>query len=453
MRNLVLLVLCCSNLMLAAQTWQWSQQIGGPGDETAVIAGVDAAGAVYVHGHYDNHWNSETYGLYIGQDTLQEANHSTYLAKFSADGTLQWLRSCTSVVGIGINNAVLDTVDQRLYVVGVYGTSCTLDTLHLEAPGPYGAAFLSQWDLDGRCIWARNVALSGADQFGNSCGVEAVALDGQGRILVGGHTAPVNPNLLGGKPIPQGTFTAAYTTAGDTLWTRMVATYDGTTRMLDPLEMHTWGGHAFVYNALYLANTTDTLLIADSVVTGYSGGGYALFRMNTEDGALDWFITDDWHQGPVPTQFPHQFALGDDGDAFVTGSYGTAVFSSDTLNAPGQSIGGFIAKYDTSGTLLWARGYEASSGSLSFTAICGSPGGGLSVVSSMVGTVNWDGITETSGPRELLVASFSGSGQCLGVETDIGPSEGVSVCASTDALYLTGAGLTPYESDNVVWPR
>lgn len=213
--------------------------------------------------------------------------------------------------------------------------------------------------------------------------------------------------------------------------------------MLDPLEMHARNGHAFVYNALYLANTTDTLLIADSVVTGYSGGGYALFTMNTENGDLGWFRTDGWNQGPVPTQFPHRFALSDDGSAFVAGTYGTAVFGTDTLDAPGQSGGGSIAKYDTTGALLWVRGYEAVNGSVGFAAISKRSGGGLQVVGSMVGSVSWDGIDQSVDTRELLLAAFLENGECIGIESDIGPSVGVSIHASPEGLYLTGA-FPPY---------
>jgi len=445
MRTALLLALYFLSQILAAQTWHWSQQIGGPGDETAVIAGTDATGAVYLYGRYDSHWNSEAYGLYIGQDTLQEANHSTYLAKFSTDGTLQWLRSCTSIIGIEISNAFLDTVSQKLYVVGGYVNSCSLDTVHLST-GSNVAAFLSQWDLDGQCQWARNVAFSGFD-IQRSCDIGAVTVDDQARILIAGHTATLPVNHLAGREVPPGTYASAYNSFGDTLWTRMVATYNGTSRMLDPLEIHTWNGDAFVYNALYMDNASDSLLVGDSVVTGLSGGGYALFRLNSSNGDLGWFTTDGWPQGPADRRSPHLFVLDETGHAFIAGGYGVGVFGTDTLDAPGAGSAGFIARYDTSGTLLWVRGYESIGGTVSLTALSMRPGGGLYAVGSMVGTVNWDGITHTATAFDLMLAVFSESGECLGIDSDVGPAFGSSIVPAYDGIYL--AGGFPVSTD---WP-
>ncbi|MBK7286258.1 MAG: hypothetical protein IPI95_03620 [Flavobacteriales bacterium] len=204
--------------------------------------------------------------------------------------------------------------------------------------------------------------------------------------------------------------------------------------------MHTWNGDAFVYNALYMDNASDTLLVGDSVVTGLSGGGYALFRLNSNNGDLGWFTTDGWPLGPADRRSPHLFVLDEMGQAFIAGGYGVGVFGTDTLDAPGAPQ---VSLGDHPGPPWVLAMNHGGTVRLPFPA----PRWGLYAVGSMVGTVNWDGITHTATTFDLMLATFSETGECLGIDSDVGSAFGSSIVPAYDGIYL--AGGFPVSTD---WP-
>jgi len=435
MRCLFLYALCWLTQSLSAQTWQWSHQLGGPESQSAYAFGVSTEASVYVYGGYYG-----PSGIYIGEDTLHGPGGSAFLAKYGADGTLAWVSNCTSPTGVSIYNAVLDTVSSRLYVVGVYLNSCTLDTCSLSSSGSGG--FLSQWDLEGHCLWARNAVVSGPDFANHFCTTGAVAVDDQGHILIGGSTTPYGPNYLAGRLVPQGTFMASYSAAGDTLWTRMLATYQGDSHLFRPIGMHASNGHLWVYNQVGILNNSDTMIVDTTVVSNLHGLGYAVFKMDPIDGSMNWFRPDGFPYAGASNMFPQRFYVDGNGDMFVTGGYGNmSVFGTDTLAA--AYAGGFIAKYDSDGVLQWVHGYEATGG-VNFLAMSGRVDGRLDITGWIQGSANWDGISISTNTENMLLASFSPTGECLGIEGDVGPAMGVSIKNAPDGLYL--AGLFPPET-------
>ncbi len=438
MRSLLILALLLPHL-LSAQGWQWSHQIGGPGGEGTLIIGVDADASVYVYGGYTG-----PAGVYIGEDTLHGPFTSTFLAKYADDGTLEWLRNCTSPGGISIYGATLDSTANKLYIVGRYGNSCTLDTCTLSASGGTGG-FLSQWDLEGHCLWARNVVISGTDLMGNSCTASAVAVDEQGRILLGGTTTPYGPSFLAGHLVPQGTFMAAYDASGDTLWTRMIASYQGDFASLYPISSRTWNGHVFVSNTIYLHTTSDTVTVDTVVITGFQGGAQALLRLDPTDGSVDWVRADGFPYVGPNLAYPRQLHVNASGNLFVNGGFGTgSVFGTDTLNISGSSTGGgFLAEYNADGDLLWVRTYEAT-GKVFFAEMSGRSDGTLDVTGWIMGSATWNGVSYSGERQNMLVASFTPAGDCIGIEGEVGPALGRSIAIGPDGLYL--AGLFPPDS-------
>ena len=431
MRSTFIAILCLFSQVLSAQVWQWSHQIGGPSSEGVRLIGTDASAAIYIYGGY-----SGGGGLYIGQDTLHSQGVSAFIAKFSSDGTLLWVRNCTSPNVVGINSAVLDTVANKLYVAGVYINSCILDTCALSAQ--YSGGFLSQWDLDGHCLWARNAVTSGPDLANRFCNTTTVTVDQQGQVFVGGYTTPYGPNYLAGQLVPQGTYMSAYSAAGDTIWTRMIAYYHGDLAGFTPACSRVWQGHVFVSNLLYLHTTLDTVTVDTVIFTGLQGAALALLRLDQTDGSMDWVNANGFpYVGPNVTQ--DQLNVDPNGHLFVTGGFGDgSVFGTDTLSVSGfLTGGGYLAEFNADGVLQWVRAYEASGGAY-FSGLDRRSNGNLDVTGWIRGTAIWDGVSYTAEKQSVLIASFSPTGQCLGIEAEVGPALGNSIVWAPDGLYLAG---------------
>lgn len=352
MRSISIAILCLFSQVLSAQAWLWSHQIGGPSSESIRLIGTDALAAIYIYGGY-----SGASGVYIGQDTLYAPYGAAFIAKYNSDGTLAWVRNCTSPNGIGINGAVIDTVANTLYVAGVYINSCILDTCALSSL--YSGGFISQWDLDGHCLWARNAVTSGPDLANHFCTTTAVTVDLQGHVFVGGYTTPYGPNYLAGRLVPEGTYMAAYTATGDTIWTRMLALYQDASTNFQPLAMGERNGALFAYGRVYLNSESDTLVVDTVAVTGFHGSGHALFRMDPVNGDMDWLRVDGYPHSGASLFTPQQLYLDNSGNSYVACGYGDmAIFGTDTILS--SYAGGFLAEYDPDGMLQWVRNFVAT---------------------------------------------------------------------------------------------
>lgn len=437
MRSISVAIFFFVILATGAQSWQWSDQIGGPGYDVALIAGADANSAIYLYGNYARIAGGVGHSdLYIGEDTLHGSNDA-FLAKYSSNGSLVWARNCSSPNGsLSINDAFLDTIEQRLYVVGAYTWSCTLDTCSLTTP--FGGAFLSQWTLDGHCLWARNVATNILNLEDYTCNASAVTVDQEGRILIGGNMAPYGPTVMENQPFPPGTYMAAYEASGDTIWTRILAANEGTTPILRPLAMRTWGGHLFAYNQMVFVGSTDTLTVDTVELISAQGSGYALFRMDPANGDLDWIRVDGMPYAPTYPLIPRRLGIDASGLIRVVGAWGTmAIFDTDTLSSTDELTRGFLSSYNADGVRLSTRSFESTEGT-GFLGIDVHPDGTFTAIGFIQGEATWDQTNiAANNTMDLVVSEHMSSGQCMAA-MNVGPAYGTSVLSIPGGLYMTG---------------
>jgi hypothetical protein len=429
MRSLLLFFGLILSALVGAQPWQWSHQLGGIGDQRATIAAVDASGAVYVHGTFLRHYEGEPYNLYIGGDTLDGSDGGQFFAKYDASGTVQWVRS---TIGAGVSNCTIDTVTGLLYIVGTHLSTFTLDTVTVSGNGGF---YLSCWNSDGHCLWARSVAIVPGSLFGLWGDLSAVAVDQHGHVLVGGYTGSTGPCFLGGRPIPTSAYLAAYTADGDTLWTRVIATLNGPDVKLSPLEMKTYGDKAYVYCEVAMMNNSDTLVVDTTDITDVYGRAYGLLRAGIDGESIDWFRVGGWPYGSANRLLPHCLYVDEAEQVSVIGGFASEVyFGSDTLvSSTGSS---YLASYSSEGELEQLTQYDAT-GSAFFIGLDATDGGFV-VTGQLTGSANWNGHTASANDRSLFMASISNTGECTALEAGIASAYGNSIAVTDDGLYVTG---------------
>ena len=124
-----------------------------------------------------------------------------------------------------------------------------------------------------------------------------------------------------------------------------------------------------------------------------------------------------------------------------------SVFGVDTLSVSGTFTGGgYLAEFNPSGNLQWVRAYEATGG-VYFTEMARRPNGNLDVTGWIMGSAIWDDVSYTADKQSVLIASFTSTGQCLGMEDDVEPALGNSIAEAPDGLYV--AGMFPPSSPPV----
>jgi len=160
----------------------WVRQAGGPGRDEAKGLGCDAAGNVYVCGLYSA-------GCIFGSLPPFDSTgyYNTFLAKYSPDGTLQWVQSSSK--GPYDNVAWALTLDNKglIYVTGEFNASVYFGSEELISRG-MADVFVTCYDENGNVMWAssgggpwvdraRGIGTDGTDlyitgQFGDSTGTQ-----------------------------------------------------------------------------------------------------------------------------------------------------------------------------------------------------------------------------------------------------------------------------------------
>jgi hypothetical protein len=152
----------------------WAKSIGGPSDDEATAAAVDASGNLYVAGWFRS--TTLTFGSY----TLTSAgNEDMFLAKYDANGNVLWAASAGGI-SEDIAGSVAVDASGNPYVAGLYFSSTlTFGSYTLTNVG-YFDMFLTRYDANGNVLWAKSQGGTNGD-LGRS-----IAVDASGNLYVAG---------------------------------------------------------------------------------------------------------------------------------------------------------------------------------------------------------------------------------------------------------------------------
>ncbi len=152
-------------------------------------------------------------------------------------------------------------------------------------------------------------------------------------------------------------------------------------------------------------------------------------------------------------------ALDGSGNVYVSGYYSSAAYfnpSGDSL----KSIGGadvFLAKYDTAGTLIWAKTLGNTSGDLGYK-VAVDRSGNVYLVGCFYKTAYFNGLgsgdtlTAVGTSQDAFVAKYDGTGRFLWANAISGSNSEYAYGVATDAsgsVFVTGKfnGTTNFNSD------
>jgi hypothetical protein len=236
----------------------WARQAGGPGSQYATSVGLDNAGNCYVAGHTegtndfggivtiggsifvakyspagsplwvhtagdyveahavaaDGSGNCYVVGSYTSIAHFEGVDlpgKGMYVAKYSADGSLQWVRGVTNSINISADSVAV-TSSGDCYVTGWFQYSPTFGTNTITSSGGYDC-FIAKYDAAGNFIWVRQVGGTAAD-YGRD-----IAVDWEGSCYVAGDfsgTATFGTNQLAAQN--RDPFLVKFDSAGNCRW-------------------------------------------------------------------------------------------------------------------------------------------------------------------------------------------------------------------------------------------
>ena len=337
---LFFIIHCYKNI--SAQQWNW---VAGS-FSTSIVEGH----AICVDQHH-NSWATGYFqdSLTLGSFTAYAPHSGMYIAKFDASGNpLLLIQSDTSVIfadGYGICADLYGNI----YVTGRFSGDLIFqnDTLHTHTNT--SDAFLLKFDTLGNIQWSRDAYGSNTDN-----GV-SVSCDSTGNVYMSGvfesYFFIVGHDTLTCMS-PASVFLSKYDSNGNEIWAKQSYAYDEAS-----------GGYSSIdkFENVYLSGTFKVSIAFGNLTynAGNPVNGESFLVKFDSSGTETWLRGKETSHGKVVN-----VAISVDpwGHPVICGIFDDSVFQfgNDTLrnNLFGYARS-FVAKYDSSGNELWARGDQS----------------------------------------------------------------------------------------------
>jgi len=417
---------------LADGTPAWVRVLGGTGAESGVDIDTDSTGAAILTGTYGTSpldCGTNAAGQTVSLTLPSAGGRGVLLVKLNALGQTEWATGFSGT-GTAAGNEVSTGPSDEILVTGPFaqnGTTLTLpDGAVLTKAGGDADVFVAKFSAAGAFQWG--FGLNG-DAHEEGRGISA---DAAGNVLVCGE---FDGNLTLGSNAHQTAglsdiFVAKYSPSGGFVWSRRFGgTGADAARGIDPAAD---GG------VIVSGEFTGTIAFDNFTLTA-AGTTKDLFLIKLSAlGAVEWarsFGSPSADQGC-------EIEADATGNIYCAGSARTGLVfpGGTTLNSAGLSDQ-FVAKFNASGTLLWATN-GGGPGSDSNFALGLDPQGRASVVGFYSGSATYgpDTITGNGTSIDFYLARLDGDGMgqaSIGISAPViqGGSIELEITAPNDTWY------------------
>jgi hypothetical protein len=428
----ILAILCAGT---NAQNSEWAKVEGKYAYDYGYGIANDMNGNVYIAGKYEQD------AVFSGTTLPNQGNHDIYLAQYSSNGTLNWIRT-----GGGFNgdyaHAVTCNKTSNVYIAGeVEDGNATIvfpgSTITLNPEGN-NDVFIAAYDLNGNLEWAKT------DGYIYNEKALGITQDNSGNLFICGYFVDTTRFGGGGLIASKGVedmFVAKYDAQGNFLWMRHAG---GPGRDEGKALICDGSGNVYVCGmysngAVFGTSTYTTASTAygqfyDGYIAKYDPNGTLLWVKSIvgDYDDLAWSITKD-----------------NAGKLYVSGEFSGAKFGT-TIEWPNGKADMFVACYDQNGNYEWvthgggvvadrARGVGCDGNTIFVTGQFG--------LSATFG----GNVINAADSSDIFVAALDNTGNFLWVRTVGGAADafdnnggyesGIAVCGESGVAYATGALL------------
>lgn len=334
MKNKLLLFGILFNFYLTTvkgQTFEWAKRAGLWAFDLGYGVATDGAGNVYISGKYER--NAYFGGTYV----TCAGNHDIYLAKYGPDGSFKWVRTAGGESGDYTHAMACDAAG-NVYITGEIERTVKFGSITFKGNGS-NDVFLAKYNTNGDVLWAKKVG--GSNKSDQGLGLALVA----GSVYITGNFQS-SANFAGTKLTSSGLldiFIAKYSTEGSLQWIKKAGGpgYDVGNAITGDS-----GGNIYVTG--YFSNTAK---FGGKSVTSKGGKDIFVAKYNSS-GSCIWVKS----AGSGATEYGYGIAADNFGRVFVTGGFRySTTFGSIKLKAAGGNADMFVACYNSSGDVVWAK--------------------------------------------------------------------------------------------------
>ena len=399
-----------------APEFTWAKRASGTSFDGGAGIATDGSGNSYVTGDFA--------GLVtFGAITLTSAgSDDIFVAKYDASGNVLWAKRAGGTSSDGGTGIATDGSGNS-YVTGDFAGSATFGAITLTSADS-NDIFVAKYDALGNVLWAKRAGVTSED-FGHR-----IATDGSGNsYLTGSFTGSATFGAItltstGSDDI----FVAKYDASGNVLWAKRAGgtSFDGGDGIAADRSGSSYVTGNFTGSATFGAITLTSAGSEDIFVAKYDASGNVLWAKRA---------------GGTSSDGGAGIATDRSGSSYVTGIFtGSATLGAITLTSAGSNDI-FIAKYDASGNVLWAKRAGGTSFAFGFD-IATDESGNSYITGSFASSAAFDTITLTSAGREdIFVAKYDASGNVLWAKQAGGTSRDSGFGIATDESgnsYITG---------------
>lgn len=316
------------------QNCQWAKNGNGFSESHSVC--TDNNGNIFVSGLFAS--STITFGTFTLTNSGSGVN--LYLVKYDPSGNVIWAKSGKGDGSNSWDYSVFTDLGGNIYTTGFSnGTSMVFDSYTLTVNS--GDLYLVKYDPNGNVLWAKREG--GIDGLEASFSVKG---DLAGNIYIAGYSTSTlmtvasytltNPTSVNNQV---GMFLIKYDSNGNVLWAQnakgFAQGYGGTVD---------GEGNAYVTGAF--GNPTMSIG-AFTLTQNNPNYGFFLAKFDGSGNVL-WAKTENCGYG-------YGLVTNNNNDVFVTGSISGSIASIGTHTIYNNDV--FLAKYDKSGNVIWAKGF------------------------------------------------------------------------------------------------
>jgi len=397
--------------------FEWANKIGsgvGGNDEGKVVK-IDPAGNSIIAGTFygalDMDPSTANYNL-----QSYASSQDFFIAKYSVSGNLIWAKSIGGLYTEQINSMTLDTLG-NIYVAGTFSGTVDFDP-SLSSNNLNAAVqqiFFAKYDSNGNFVWVHKLNTNSNNQF-----INCINADKNNNIIITGQFS----GTMDFDPSPS---TATLSSFGGS-WDVFLAKYDNSGN-------HIWSKNFGLINSengvslkndntgnIYLTGTFNGTINLSPAPGSYTASGAGLtdifFSKFDASGNFIWGKTI----GGSNNELCNELAIDKNKNIIITGLYYGAGDYDPSASIANLSWAGssdlFIAKYDSVGNYLWAKGISGANAESGKAAIADTAGN-IYFTGYFEGSVDFDPSPSTallssiSLTKDVFVAKFNSSGNYL----------------------------------------
>jgi hypothetical protein len=410
--SFLLFLICLFSVASHGQSppWVWANSGNTAGSILAQSVGVDAAGNSYVAGTF----NGKT--ISFGTIVLTNPDSSTsdiFMAKYDSSGNVLWAKRVGGIHSEGAQGIAVDS-SGSFYVTGFFSdTVVSFGSFNVSTA--IKDAFVARFDAAGNPLWvAQSVSIGSANAAG-----QAIAVDPAGACYVTGSCASGTIafgtdtliGITGWGSWVSNVFIVKYDAAGNLVWARRPSSSGANGRAIatdrkgncyvtgdgggtmnfgngvvlngahiytvryNPAGTAVWARTSYSYNNYSGGSENSSGIANDTAGNCYVTGTFSntgvrfastspwLIRSGPSDIFLvkyDSLGTVLWAKNTGGLSADHAYALAvdRDGNSYVVGAYHDVPGTYGNIAMPNPLVvDGFVAKFDDTGAVSWAKAF------------------------------------------------------------------------------------------------